>query len=70
MLELASVESHNPLGHTKEARQVGGQPAQSRGVGDNRAQRQIVPDGAACGQQEEKGDLDPHFPLLGHLPLG
>lgn len=42
MLELASIEGHNPLGHTKEARHVGGQPAQARGVGDNRAQRQIV----------------------------
>lgn len=53
-LELASIEGHNPLGHSEEARQVGGQPAQAGDMGDSGAQRQIVLDGAACGPQEKK----------------
>lgn len=52
--ELASVEGHNPLGHTEGARQVGGQPAQAGAMGEDRAQRQIVLDGAACEPQEEE----------------
>lgn len=46
-LELACVEGHDPLGHSEEARQVGGQPAQAGGLGENRTQRQNILDGAA-----------------------
>lgn len=46
-LELASIEGHSPLGHSEEAGQVGGQPAQAGDTGENEAQRQIVLDGAA-----------------------
>lgn len=46
-LELAGVQGHKPLGHSEEAGQEGGHPAQAGDVGENRAHRQVVLDGAA-----------------------
>lgn len=52
-LEFAGVEGDNPLGHTEEARQVGGQPSQAGDMREDVAQRKIVFDRAAWDQQKD-----------------